>query len=125
MDSSSHQVRAVRLGVARPRPERGPARLQVSAARLGVSRPRPEDAQARHQVCGPKPDHIRTRHQVRSPKPCVSPPRLEGSRPRHQAPNCNLERGVKVPSLTTILRLAEALDYRVVDLVRVFDKASR
>lgn len=33
----------------------------------------------------------------------------------------NLERGVKVPSLTMILRLAEALECRVVDLVEVFD----
>jgi DNA-binding XRE family transcriptional regulator len=33
----------------------------------------------------------------------------------------NLERGVKVPSLTMILRLAEALECRVVDLVQVFD----
>jgi transcriptional regulator with XRE-family HTH domain len=32
-----------------------------------------------------------------------------------------LERGVKVPSLTMILRLAEALECRVVDLVDVFD----
>lgn len=32
-----------------------------------------------------------------------------------------LERGVKVPSLTMILRLAEALDCRVYDLVEVFD----
>ena len=37
----------------------------------------------------------------------------------------NLERGVKVPSLTTILRLAEALECRVYDLVKVFDKGSR
>ena len=33
----------------------------------------------------------------------------------------NLERGVKVPSLTMILRLAEALECRVCDLVEVFD----
>jgi len=33
----------------------------------------------------------------------------------------NLERGVKVPSLTMVLRLAEALECRVYDLVRVFD----
>jgi DNA-binding XRE family transcriptional regulator len=32
-----------------------------------------------------------------------------------------LERGVKVPSLTMILRLAEALDCHVYELVRVFD----
>lgn len=32
-----------------------------------------------------------------------------------------LERGVKVPSLTMILRLANALDCRVYDLVEVFD----
>ena len=37
----------------------------------------------------------------------------------------NLERGVKVPSLTTILRLAEALECRVVDLAKVFDKGPR
>jgi transcriptional regulator with XRE-family HTH domain len=35
-----------------------------------------------------------------------------------------LERGVKVPSLTMILRLAEALHCRVYDLVEVFDKKS-
>jgi transcriptional regulator with XRE-family HTH domain len=33
----------------------------------------------------------------------------------------NLERGVKVPSLTMVLRLAEALECRVYDLVDVFD----
>jgi transcriptional regulator with XRE-family HTH domain len=33
----------------------------------------------------------------------------------------NLERCVKVPSLTMILRLAEALKCRVVDLAEVFD----
>jgi len=32
-----------------------------------------------------------------------------------------LERGVKVPSLTMILRLAEALDCSVYDMVAVFD----
>lgn len=38
----------------------------------------------------------------------------------------NLERGVKVPSLTMILRLADALECRVYDLVEVFDgKRSR
>ncbi len=36
-----------------------------------------------------------------------------------------LERGVKVPSLTMILRLAEALDCRVYDLVEVFEKSAR
>lgn len=35
----------------------------------------------------------------------------------------NLERGVKVPSLTMLLRLAEALQCRVYDLVKVFDSA--
>lgn len=34
----------------------------------------------------------------------------------------NLERGVKVPSLTMVLRLAEALECRVYDLVKVFDR---
>jgi transcriptional regulator with XRE-family HTH domain len=34
----------------------------------------------------------------------------------------NLERGVKVPSLTMILRLAEALGCRVYDVVKVFDQ---
>jgi len=37
----------------------------------------------------------------------------------------NLERGVKVPSLTMILRLAEALDCRVYDLVEVFEHGAR
>jgi transcriptional regulator with XRE-family HTH domain len=36
-----------------------------------------------------------------------------------------LERGVKVPSLTMILRLAQALDCRVYDLVEVFEKSGR
>ena len=36
----------------------------------------------------------------------------------------NLERGVKVPSLTMVLRLAEALECRVYDLVRVFDASA-
>ena len=35
----------------------------------------------------------------------------------------DMERGVKVPSLTMILRLAEALDCRVYDLVEVFEKS--
>lgn len=34
----------------------------------------------------------------------------------------NMERGQKVPSLTTILRLALALDCKVTALVSVFDK---
>ena len=37
----------------------------------------------------------------------------------------DLERGVKVPSLTMVLRLAEALECRVYDLVKVFDEGSR
>jgi transcriptional regulator with XRE-family HTH domain len=36
-----------------------------------------------------------------------------------------LERGVKVPSLTMILRLAEALDCRVYDLVKDFEQSAR
>jgi transcriptional regulator with XRE-family HTH domain len=36
----------------------------------------------------------------------------------------DLERGVKVPSLTMVLRLAEALECRVYDLVKVFDSSS-
>lgn len=34
----------------------------------------------------------------------------------------NMERGLKVPSLTTILRIAVALDCKVTELVSVFDK---
>lgn len=34
----------------------------------------------------------------------------------------DLERGVRVPSLTTIIRLAVALDCQVTDLVGVFNK---
>lgn len=34
----------------------------------------------------------------------------------------NLERGVKVASLTMVLRLADGLGCRVYDLVRVFDE---
>lgn len=34
----------------------------------------------------------------------------------------NLERGVKVPSLTMVLRLAAALECRVYDVVKVFDQ---
>ncbi len=37
----------------------------------------------------------------------------------------NLERGVKVPSLTMILRLAKALDCRVYELVEVFERIGR
>lgn len=37
----------------------------------------------------------------------------------------NLERGVKVPSLTMVLRLAEALPCRVYELVEVFERSSR
>jgi transcriptional regulator with XRE-family HTH domain len=36
-----------------------------------------------------------------------------------------LERGVKVPSLTMVLRLAHALQCRVYDLVKVFDQPRR
>jgi transcriptional regulator with XRE-family HTH domain len=35
----------------------------------------------------------------------------------------DLERGLKVPSLTTIVRLAVALDCKLTALVAVFDKA--
>ena len=34
----------------------------------------------------------------------------------------NLEHGLKVPSLTTILRLAVALNCKVIDLVGAYDK---
>ena len=34
----------------------------------------------------------------------------------------DMERGLKVPSLTTLLRLAAALDCKVTSLVAVFDK---
>lgn len=37
----------------------------------------------------------------------------------------DLERGVKVPSLTMILRLAKALACRAYDLVEVFDQSGR
>ena len=37
----------------------------------------------------------------------------------------NLERGVKVPSLTMVLRLAEALECRVSDVVEIFDEGRR
>jgi transcriptional regulator with XRE-family HTH domain len=37
----------------------------------------------------------------------------------------NLERGVKVPSLTMVLRLTDALGCRVYDLVEVFDQSRR
>jgi len=37
----------------------------------------------------------------------------------------DLERGVKVPSLTMVLRLAEALECRVYDVVKVFDSSSQ
>lgn len=36
----------------------------------------------------------------------------------------DMERGIKVPSLTTVIRLAIALDCKVTDLVRVFDRAN-
>jgi transcriptional regulator with XRE-family HTH domain len=36
----------------------------------------------------------------------------------------NMERGQKVPSLTTILRLAVALGCKVTDLVSIFDKTN-
>jgi len=37
----------------------------------------------------------------------------------------NLERGVKVPSLTMVLRLADALKCQVYELVKAFDQNSR
>jgi len=36
----------------------------------------------------------------------------------------NLERGVKVPSLTMVLRLADALNKRVYELVDIFDHST-
>jgi transcriptional regulator with XRE-family HTH domain len=36
----------------------------------------------------------------------------------------DMERGLKVPSLTTILRLAVALDCKVTDLIAMFDKTN-
>jgi transcriptional regulator with XRE-family HTH domain len=36
----------------------------------------------------------------------------------------NMERGLKVPSLTTILRIAVALKCKVTELVAVFDKVA-
>lgn len=36
----------------------------------------------------------------------------------------NMEHGLKVPSLTTIIRLAVALDCKVMDLVGAFDKTN-
>lgn len=36
----------------------------------------------------------------------------------------NMERGLKVPSLTTILRIAVALGCKVTELVSVFDKTN-
>lgn len=35
-----------------------------------------------------------------------------------------MEHGLKVPSLTTIIRLAVALDCKVMDLVGAFDKTN-
>jgi len=35
-----------------------------------------------------------------------------------------MERGLKVPSLTTILRIAVAMKCKVTDLVSVFDKVA-
>ena len=37
----------------------------------------------------------------------------------------DMERGVKVPSLTMVLRLAKALECPVCDLVKVFDKPAK
>jgi transcriptional regulator with XRE-family HTH domain len=37
----------------------------------------------------------------------------------------DLERGIKVPTLTTVARLADALDCNVTDLVNVLDRKSR
>ncbi|HYO77825.1 MAG TPA: helix-turn-helix transcriptional regulator [Thermoanaerobaculia bacterium] len=36
----------------------------------------------------------------------------------------NMERGLKVPSLTTILRISVALNCKVTELVSVFDKVT-
>lgn len=37
----------------------------------------------------------------------------------------DLERGIKVPTLTTVARLADALDCQVTELVEVLDRKSR
>ena len=36
----------------------------------------------------------------------------------------DMERGLRVPTLTTVIRLAVALDCKVMDLVGVFDKTN-
>lgn len=51
-------------------------------------------------------------------------PQLDDLCGSHKPFISELERGVKVPSLTMILRLAEALDCRVYELVEVFDQSS-
>jgi hypothetical protein len=42
----------------------------------------------------------------------------------YQQPPLAMERGIKLPNLLTILRLALALDCKVVKLVKVFDETS-
>lgn len=37
----------------------------------------------------------------------------------------HIERGTKIPTLTTVVRLADALECRVTKLVEVFDRGSR
>lgn len=52
----------------------------------------------------------------------VTQERLAGVAGMSEAYISNMEHGFKVPSLTTIIRLAVALDCKVMDLVGAFDK---
>jgi len=70
--------------------------------------------QAEGAVFGQRLRHLRQKYGVTQQQLSIATGLTEGY-------ISNMERGLKVPSLTTILRLAVALDCKVTQLVSIFD----
>jgi transcriptional regulator with XRE-family HTH domain len=73
------------------------------------------DVQPEGEVFGRRLRELRQKHGVTQQQLSAATGLTEGY-------ISNMERGLKVPSLTTILRLAVALRCRVTELVSVFDR---
>jgi transcriptional regulator with XRE-family HTH domain len=73
------------------------------------------DVQAEGQVFGRRLRELRQKYGVKQQQLSIATGLTEGY-------ISNMERGLKVPSLTTILRLAVALSCKVTELVAVFDE---
>jgi transcriptional regulator with XRE-family HTH domain len=71
--------------------------------------------QAEGEVFGRRPRELRQKYGLTQQQLSIATGLTEGY-------ISNMERGQKVPSLTTILRLAVALGCKVTELVSVFDK---